>query len=124
MGARVISTPLPDIEEYPNVFTARYGGDEFVVIYEDYTIEDVEKMARILRNKIHDLNIEHRYSKISDCITISQGLFHRIPAGSNKPWDFLHCADMVLYGVKNRSRDSYYIATSLAEVREYSRREK
>ena len=119
-----IAGAIRSMEEYPNVFTARYGGDEFVVIYEDYTIEDVEKMARILRNKIHDLNIEHRFSKVSDRITISQGVFCRIPAGSNKPWDFLHCADMVLYGVKNRSRDSFHIATSLAEVREYSRKEK
>ena len=117
-----IADAIRSMEEYPNVFTARYGGDEFVVIYEDYTIEEVEKMARMLRSKIRDLNIEHRYSKISDRITISQGLFHRIPAGSNKPWDFLHCADMVLYGVKNRSRDSFYIATSLAEASEYSKK--
>ena len=118
-----IAGAIRSMEEYPNVVTARYGGDEFVVIYEDYTIEDVEKMARILRSKIHDLNIEHRYSKVSDRITISQGLFHRVPTGSNKPWDFLHCADMVLYGVKSRSRDSFHIATSLAEVREYSKKE-
>ena len=119
-----IAEAIRSMEEYPNVYTARYGGDEFVLIYEDYTVEEVEKMARILRNKIHDLNIEHRYSKVSDRITISQGLFCRIPTGSNKPWDFLHCADMVLYGVKGRSRDSFHVATSLAEVREYSKKDK
>ena len=119
-----IAQAIRSMEEYPNVFTARYGGDEFVVIYEDYSKEDVDKMARILRNKIYDLNIEHKYSKVSDRITISQGLFYRIPAGSNKPWDFLHCADMTLYGVKNRSRDSHYITTSLDDVRRFSKKEK
>ena len=119
-----IAEAIRSMEEYPNVFTARYGGDEFVVIYEDYSLDDVDKMARILRNKIHDLNIEHKYSKVSDRITISQGLFYRIPAGSNKPWDFLHCADMTLYGIKNRSRDSYHITTSLDDVRQFSKREK
>lgn len=119
-----IAQAIRSMEEYPNVFTARYGGDEFVVIYEDYSFEDVDRMARILRNKIHDLNIEHKYSKVSDRITISQGLFYRIPAGSNKPWDFLHCADMTLYGIKNRSRDSYHITTSLKEVRKFSGKDK
>jgi diguanylate cyclase (GGDEF)-like protein len=106
-----IKTPL---------FIGRYGGDEFVVLYEEYKMEEIDKMVRILRQKIHDLNIEHRYSKVADHITISQGLFHRIPTGSNKPWDFLHCADMALYGVKARARDSYYIGTSLDDVRKYS----
>ena len=119
-----IAGAIRSMEEYPNVFTARYGGDEFVVIYEDYALEDIDRMARILRNKIHDLNIEHKYSTVSDRITISQGVFYRIPAGSNKPWDFLHCADMTLYGVKNCSRDSYYITTSLDDVRRFSKKEK
>ncbi|MBR3704988.1 MAG: diguanylate cyclase [Oscillospiraceae bacterium] len=114
-----IAEAIRSMEEYDGVFTARYGGDEFVVIYEDYTMEQVDVMAKMLRQKIHDLNIEHRYSKVADHITISQGLFHRIPAGSNKPWDFLHCADMALYGVKSKSRDSYYIGTSLDDVRKY-----
>lgn len=119
-----IAEAIRSMEEYDGVFTARYGGDEFVVIYEDYTFKQVEMMAKMLRQKIHDLNIEHRYSKVADHITISQGLFHRIPAGSNKPWDFLHCADMALYGVKSRSRDSYYIGTSLDDVRKLSEKKK
>ena len=119
-----IAEAIRSMEEYPNVFTARYGGDEFVLIYEDYALEDVDKMARILRNKIHDLNVEHKFSEIGDRVTISQGIFYRIPVGSNKPWDFLHCADMTLYGVKNRSRDSYHITTSLDDVRQFSKKEK
>ena len=111
-----IAEAIRSMEEYPNVFTARYGGDEFVVIYEDYSFEEIDKMARILRQKIHDLKIEHRYSKVADHITISQGLFHRIPTGSNRHWDFLHCADMALYVVKSKGRDSYFIATSLDDV--------
>ncbi len=111
-----IAEAIRSMEEYPNVFTARYGGDEFVVIYEGYTREDIETMARTLQDKIHALHIPHHYSKIADHITITQGLFHRVPIGSNKPWDFLHCADMALYVAKKRSRNSYYIATSLDDV--------
>lgn len=114
---------IRSMEKYPNVYTARYGGDEFVVLYEGYARSDVERMARLLQNKVHALNIEHKYSKVSDRVTISQGLFHRIPSGGNKPWDFLYCADMALYGVKKRSKNAYYIGSSLAEVRRYSKKE-
>lgn len=118
-----LAETIRSLEEYPNVYTARYGGDEFVIIYEGYARGDVEKMVRLLQNKVHALNIEHKYSKVSDRVTISQGLFHRIPSGGNKPWDFLYCADMALYGVKKRSKNAYYIGSSLAEVRQYSKQE-
>ncbi len=114
---------IRSMEEYPNVYTARYGGDEFVILYEGYARDDVERMARLLQNKVHALNIEHKYSKVSDRVTVSQGLFHRIPSGGNKPWDFLYCADMALYGVKKRAKNSYYIGSSLEEVRRYSKNE-
>ncbi len=119
-----VADAIRSMEEYPNVFTARYGGDEFVIIYENYSRDDVEKMVKILQNKIYGLNIEHKFSPAGNRVTVSQGLFHRIPAGSNKTWDFLHCADLALYGVKRRSKNNYYIGTSLRQVREYSQNEK
>lgn len=116
-----IADAIRSMEEYNGVHTARYGGDEFVIIYEDYAKADVEKMAKRLQDKIFSLNIEHRYSKVSDRVTISQGLFHKIPSGGNKPWDFLYGADMALYGVKNRGRNNYYVGVSFDEVRAYSK---
>lgn len=119
-----VAEAIRSMEEYPNVFTARYGGDEFVIIYENYTKDDVEKMVRILQSKIRALNIEHKFSNAGDRVTVSQGLFHRIPSGGNKTWDFLYCADLALYGVKRRAKNSYYIGTSLKQVREFSKTEK
>lgn len=116
-----IAEAIRSMEEFTGVHTARYGGDEFVLVYENYSKQDVEKMAKRLQERIHSLNIEHKYSKVSDRVTISQGLFHRIPAGGNKTWDFLYGADMALYGVKNRTRNSYYVGTSFDEVRVYSK---
>lgn len=116
-----IADIIRSMEDYTGVHTARYGGDEFVIIYEDYTKADVEKMARKLQDMIRRLNIEHKHSKVSDRITISQGLFHKIPSGGNKTWDFLYGADMALYGVKNRTKNAYYIGTTFEEVRAYSK---
>lgn len=116
-----IANIIRSMEDYTGVHTARYGGDEFVIIYEDYTKSDVEKMARKLQEMIRRMNIEHKHSKVSDRVTVSQGLFHKIPSGGNKTWDFLYGADMALYGVKNRTKNSYYIGTTFDEVRAYSK---
>ena len=114
---------LRSLEEFGGVHTARYGGDEFVVVYEGYSPEEVERMAQLLQSKIYDLNIEHKFSKVSDRVSISQGLFHHVPTGGNRIWDFLHCADMVLYGVKKRGKNNYHLETSFVGVSQYNNTE-
>ncbi|MBR3704863.1 MAG: GGDEF domain-containing protein [Oscillospiraceae bacterium] len=113
-----IADAIRSMEEYNGVHTARYGGDEFVVIYEEYSRRDVERMAQRLQDRIYNLNIEHTHSKVSDRVTVSQGLFHKIPSGLNKPWDFLYGADMALYIVKNRGKNNYYIGYDFEDVRQ------
>ena len=116
-----VADAIRSLEAYSGVHTARYGGDEFVIIYEGYSQADVERMAQLLQNKIYDLNIEHRFSAVSDRVSISQGLFHHVPMGENKIWDFLHCADMVLYGVKKRGKNNYHLETSFASFTQHNR---
>ena len=111
---------LRSMEEFAGVHTARYGGDEFVIVYENYSPEEVERMAQLLQSRIYDLNIEHQFSKVSNRVSISQGLFHSVPSGGNRIWDFLHCADMVLYGVKKRGKNNYHLETSFTGVSQYS----
>ena len=114
-----VANAIHALEETPGIHTARYGGDEFVIIYENYSREDVERFALKLQETVRSLNIEHKYSKAANHVTISQGLFHKIPSGGNKLWDFLYGADMALYGVKKRSKNNYYIGTTFNEVRAY-----
>ena len=115
-----IANAIRSLESYGGIHTARYGGDEFVIIYENYSKQEVEKMAQQLRERIRDINIEHKYSKVGDRVTISQGLFHKIPTSDNKPWDFLYGADMTLYGVKYRGKNNLYVTSSLDEALTYS----
>lgn len=116
-----IADVIRSMEDYNGVHTARYGGDEFVIIYEEYSKKDVEKMAQRLKDTIHNLNIAHTGSTVSTRVTVSQGLFHKIPSGGNKLWDFLYGADMALYAVKNRGKNNYYVGTAFDEVRRYSK---
>lgn len=115
----LIADAIRSMEEFNGVHTARYGGDEFVIIYEEYTKKDVEKMAQRLHERIYNLNIEHKHSKVSDRVSISQGLFHKIPSGLNKTWDFLYGADMALYIVKSQGKNGHYIGYDFEEVRQH-----
>ena len=89
-----------------DTFCARYGGDEFIIIYEYKTEDEVFSMAESLRERILDRRIEHVCSKAVPVVTISQGIcFDVVPEGS-RSWDFLHAADMMLYEVKKHSRNN------------------
>ena len=109
---------IRSMEEFPRVHTARYGGDEFVIVYEDYSLEEIEQMALVLKQRIYDMNVEHRFSRVSDRVTISQGLFHKIPTVGNKLWDFMYSADMALYVVKARGRNHFHVGTDFEVIRE------
>lgn len=95
--------------ENERVFCARYGGDEFIIIYENMTLEEIANEAEGLRRRIMGLKMEHRYSLALPIVTITQGICYDVPVGENKNWDFLHTADMMLYRVKKQSRNNICI---------------
>lgn len=87
------------------IFCARYGGDEFIIIYDGLDKEEVLKKAKKLRNDITAQNITHEFSKSAPFVTVSQGICHAVPNPENKNWDFLHVADEYLYMVKKQERN-------------------
>jgi len=103
-----VATVIKSMEAY-GAFVARYGGDEFIIIYEDITKEQAIEYATELRQKVIDLGIVHRRSKVSDVMTISQGLCWDIPDEENRMWDYLHAADDMLYRVKKTKRNNFCI---------------
>lgn len=55
-----------------DTFCARYGGDEFIIIYEYKTEDEVFSMADSLRERILDRRIEHVCSKALPVVTTSR----------------------------------------------------
>ncbi len=103
---RAVADMVLSLRAFGNVFCARYGGDEFVIIYENYTEEEVYKMAMELRRRVMGKAIEHKYSLASDIVTISQGICWGVPDADSRLYDYLHGADAMLYQVKEESRNS------------------
>lgn len=99
------------------VFCARYGGDEFIIIYNGIDEQEVRDRAQKLRENIMALSIEHAYSKALPIVTISQGICQSVPVEGNKSWDFLHIADEYLYKVKRSARNNICAGSLKGECR-------
>ena len=114
---RFVANAIMALQAHEGVFCARYGGDEFVVIYEGYSDEEVFAIAKELKNSIVKARYEHKYTQLPDKIlTISQGIYWSMPQKGQSPWNYLHAADALLYKVKKKSRNSIMLGHKIDGV--------
>lgn len=97
------------------IFCGRYGGDEFVVIYSDMTATEIEAVAEKIQQQIREKKIQHKGSQCSDIVTVSQGIFIKVPDDENREWDFNSMADIALYRAKSEGRNCYHIETDFIQ---------
>ena len=93
------------------IFCARYGGDEFLILYTGMTAEKIRRVSEDILREVRKLKIPHECSDCSNYVSVSQGVFARIPAGNNREWDFTSRADDLLYKAKNCGRNSICMST-------------
>lgn len=96
-------------EKNEHVYPARYGGDEFVIVFTGMEQRQIREVVKRIKQKVADLAIVNEDSKVNEYITLSQGAFVRVPNGQNKLWDFMSKADDVLYRVKKYGKNSYRV---------------
>jgi diguanylate cyclase (GGDEF)-like protein len=87
------------------VFCARYGGDEFIIIYENMTDEQILEIAGRLKEDVINLNLKNKNSTVHPVVTISQGIRNSVPREGNKIWDYFYVADMTMYQVKRNTKN-------------------
>lgn len=100
------------------IFCARYGGDEFIIIYSGLSAQQVYDKAKRFKEAVMELGITHGESQAADIVTVSQGICFDVPKYGNKSWDFLHAADMLLYRVKKKKRNEILIGDIYEEPRD------
>jgi len=81
----------------------RYGGEEFVLIFPDSSLEDTFKRAEILRQAVKGVELMFQGQFIGP-ITISMGVA-AFPIHGNNMVDLLRAADTSLYKAKQEGRD-------------------
>lgn len=96
-------------------FCARYGGDEFFIIYYDMTDEEIMKRCEHIKNEVLNIKDTLGFKKLG----ISQGIMNAVPKEFNKVWDFSSGADESLYRVKKRGRNGIRLIHHASDLKEH-----
>ncbi len=83
----------------------RYGGEEFLIIMPEQTIETATLGAKRISNAVHSLNIPHPANTLHGVVTLSLGVAALGPGGENSVDALLNAADAALYRAKELGRN-------------------
>lgn len=86
-------------------FSARYGGDEFVVVMPNAPLQEAISWGEAFIAEIEKLNLRHDYSKVSDIVTVTLGAVCLVSGGDLTINEFVRKADNVLYTAKQKGRN-------------------
>ena len=84
-----VAETLETIAERHGLFAARYGGDEFVVIYYDVPEEKIKEVEKEILNEM--------------AVSVTHGFYNGIPGVDSQIFDYLSKADQKLYKNKKKS---------------------
>lgn len=106
-----VAYAVDSLKRHYGVYSGKYGGDEFMVIFIDKEYSEVSAICEELKQKIAEYNIEHKSSKTGvKRVTLSQGTFFGRPNGNSKLWDFVFGADKALYKIKEAGRNGSLVS--------------
>ncbi len=91
----------------PRDMAARYGGDEFALVLPDTPAEGARRVIEDLIACVRALPAPGDGSE--DAVTLTIGVFTRVPDGDLQPHHFVEGADTALYQAKANGRDGYVI---------------
>lgn len=107
-----IASTLAQYERRPLDIVARFGGEEFVVVLYDTTIDHVRDTSEMIRNGVDTLGIDREGPGDAHHVTISIGCAIMAPAQATEPQELIRRADEALYQAKNRGRNMAVTAVS------------
>jgi diguanylate cyclase (GGDEF)-like protein len=96
-------------------FACRYGGEEFVVVMPNITLETAYERAEMLRNTLNALSIPYGYYNLSVTISIGIACF---PLDGQTRGAILRAADKAMYAAKEAGRDHIFSYDQLKVAQE------
>lgn len=100
-----VANELSRAARRPGDLTARYGGDEFILLLAETGPEGAMAVARSVQEAIHRLDIPNPGSPVSPKLTVSQGVATAWPSKKGAFSSLLLAADRALYRAKEAGRD-------------------
>lgn len=103
---RAIATEIGAHARRPRDMAARFGGDEFALILPDTTAEGAVLVVEDLLARTRAIEIPAAPGQTLQ-ITLTIGIYARVPAAGSEPRHFFEGADAALYRAKGAGRDGY-----------------
>lgn len=94
----------------PRDLVVRYGGEEFVCMLPETSLNAAAIVAEKLRSNVEKLNIEHQHSKTAGVLTISIGIATIVPSPSIEPQKLISRADEALYQAKGQGKNRFVLS--------------
>ena len=92
----------------------RYGGEEFVIILPDISVEDARQRLEHLRSDLARMVVREEGQSIQT-VTVSMGVAY-FPVHGHSSQTLLHAADQALYRAKETGRDRIVVAPAEPQV--------
>ncbi|WP_163338422.1 sensor domain-containing diguanylate cyclase [Desulfopila sp. IMCC35008] len=105
-----IASILDSTLQRPADLAARFGGEEFVILLPNTTIEGGVGKAEEMRKRIVELRIPHNGSIVGPYVTMSFGVSSTVPFKQGIPDDLIAMADKALYQAKQNGRNRVEIS--------------
>lgn len=94
------------------IYTARYGGDEFVILFDDAGDSRIKDTIQLLKQKltkgIQDSSLP--------AFTITCGIYTKVPQTGAKVWDYSSASDAALYSAKANGRNQVCLIHAIEEL--------
>lgn len=103
--ARIIKNSIPADEYDARCHFIRYGGEEFVILAENYSSDEIIALAEEIRKNVEAAKIEHNYSKCSKFLTLSAGCSTGVFNSTEELEALVASADRALYDAKKNGRN-------------------
>lgn len=95
-----VANAIQEVSDTHGLVCARYGGDEFVMLYENKSDQEIMRIAHELSEKVIEQSKTLMRTGENGCISISQGICNCVPLEGQDYNDFLNEADNALYAIK------------------------
>lgn len=105
-----VAKTMRNVIKRPGDLLARYGGEEFAVILPETPLEGAKEVAEALRQSVEDLDFPHKYSAVTDHVTISVGVASNELSQNGDVIELLKKADQALYQAKKQGRNCVVVA--------------
>lgn len=106
---KAIAEVLKSVSDDKDIYAARWGGDEFLMMYIGFDKEAIYAKQKEISDKIRQIAMPHEYSPVSDIVSITQGAYVFDTLFDRSFNSLFEQADEVLYGLKQRRRGSFAV---------------